>query len=143
MTVDGTRPEVIEDVLRSEMDAVATRHSNGKSVVDQLGRFAPAFGMIGTLMGLIITALLLSLIVPMRGFHWLGSGPLVWLGNISFGIYLWHYPLLILLQRTVLQDWTTPLLNTMALLVTLAGTLALASASYYLLENPLMSSNRS
>ncbi len=54
MTVDGTRPEVIEDVLRSDMDAVATRHKNGKSVLDQLGRFAPAFGMIGTLMGLII-----------------------------------------------------------------------------------------
>jgi chemotaxis protein MotA len=54
MTVDGTRPEVIEDVLRSELDAVATRHKSGKAVVDQLGRFAPAFGMIGTLMGLII-----------------------------------------------------------------------------------------
>lgn len=54
MTVDGTRPEVIEDVLRSELDAVATRHKAGKGVVDQLGRFAPAFGMIGTLMGLII-----------------------------------------------------------------------------------------
>jgi len=36
------------------MDAVATRHRNGKSVLDQMGRFAPAFGMIGTLMGLII-----------------------------------------------------------------------------------------
>jgi chemotaxis protein MotA len=54
MAVDGTRPEVIEDIMRTEMDAVATRHSNGKGVVDQLGRFAPAFGMIGTLMGLII-----------------------------------------------------------------------------------------
>jgi len=54
MAVDGTRPEVIEDIMRTEMDAVATRHRNGKSVIDQLGRFAPAFGMIGTLMGLII-----------------------------------------------------------------------------------------
>jgi len=54
MAVDGTRPEVIEDIMRTEMDAVATRHRNGKSVVDQMGRFAPAFGMIGTLMGLII-----------------------------------------------------------------------------------------
>ena len=54
MAVDGTRPEVIEDVLRTEMDAVATRHKNGKEVVAQMGRFAPAFGMIGTLMGLII-----------------------------------------------------------------------------------------
>ncbi len=54
MAVDGTRPEVIEDIMRTEMDAVATRHRNGKSVFDQLGRFAPAFGMIGTLMGLVI-----------------------------------------------------------------------------------------
>lgn len=54
MAVDGTRPEVIEDIMRTEMDAVATRHQNGKKVLDQMGRFAPAFGMIGTLMGLII-----------------------------------------------------------------------------------------
>ena len=54
MAVDGTRPEVIEDIMRTELDAVATRHKNGKSVVAQAGRFAPAFGMIGTLMGLII-----------------------------------------------------------------------------------------
>ena len=54
MAVDGTRPEVIEDIMRTELDAVATRHRDGKSVLDQMGRFAPAFGMIGTLMGLII-----------------------------------------------------------------------------------------
>ncbi len=54
MAVDGTRPEVIEDVMRTELDAVATRHRDGKSLLDQMGRFAPAFGMIGTLMGLII-----------------------------------------------------------------------------------------
>ena len=54
MAVDGTRPEVIESIMRTEMDAVASRHRNGKSMLDQMGRFAPAFGMIGTLMGLII-----------------------------------------------------------------------------------------
>ena len=54
MAVDGTRPEVIEDIMRTEMDAVAGRHRNGKGVVDQMGRFAPAFGMIGTLIGLVI-----------------------------------------------------------------------------------------
>ena len=40
--------------MRTEMEAVANRHRNGKKVLDQMGRFAPAFGMIGTLMGLII-----------------------------------------------------------------------------------------
>jgi len=54
MAVDGTRPEVIEDVLRTEMGAVAARHKNGRGVIEQLGRFAPAFGMIGTLIGLVI-----------------------------------------------------------------------------------------
>jgi chemotaxis protein MotA len=54
MAVDGTRPEVIEDIMRTEIDAIATRHRDGKSVLDQLGRFAPAYGMIGTLMGLIM-----------------------------------------------------------------------------------------
>ena len=40
--------------MRTEIDAIATRHRDGKSVLDQLGRFAPAYGMIGTLMGLIM-----------------------------------------------------------------------------------------
>ncbi len=54
MAIDGTRPEVMEDIMRTEIDAVATRHSNGKALFDCMGRFAPAFGMIGTLMGLVI-----------------------------------------------------------------------------------------
>jgi len=54
MAVDGTRPEVIEDIMRTEMEAVRTRHKNGRGVVEQMGRFAPAFGMIGTLIGLVI-----------------------------------------------------------------------------------------
>ena len=51
---DGTRPEIIEDIMRTEIDAVATRHRDGKAICDQIGRFAPAFGMIGTLLGLVM-----------------------------------------------------------------------------------------
>jgi chemotaxis protein MotA len=54
MAIDGTRPEIIEDVLRAEMEAVAARHRNGKLALEQLSRFAPAFGMVGTLVGLVI-----------------------------------------------------------------------------------------
>ncbi len=54
MAVDGTDVELMETILRSEIDAVAFRHKNGKSLMETLGRYAPAFGMIGTLMGLII-----------------------------------------------------------------------------------------
>ncbi len=54
MAVDGTRPEIIQDIMRTEIDAIATRHRDGKNLLDQLGKFAPAFGMIGTLLGLIM-----------------------------------------------------------------------------------------
>ena len=54
MAVDGTRPEVMEDILRTEIDAIATRHREGKALFDCMGRFSPAFGMIGTLLGLVM-----------------------------------------------------------------------------------------
>ena len=54
MAVDGTDTELMEAILRAEMDAISGRHKTGKSLMDTVGRYAPAFGMIGTLMGLII-----------------------------------------------------------------------------------------
>ena len=54
MAVDGTDADVLEKILRSEMESLSARHRAGKSLFDTMGRFAPAFGMIGTLMGLII-----------------------------------------------------------------------------------------
>ncbi len=54
MAVDGSTPEVVQEVLRTEVESMQTRHREGKSIMDQLGRFAPAYGMIGTLMGLIM-----------------------------------------------------------------------------------------
>ena len=53
MAVDGTDPELIEAVLESEVDAIEERHAQGKAIFDNIGRFAPAFGMIGTLIGLV------------------------------------------------------------------------------------------
>ena len=54
MAVDGSRPDVIEDILRTDMESLATRHRQVKGLLEQMARFAPAFGMIGTLMGLIM-----------------------------------------------------------------------------------------
>ena len=54
MAVDGTDAELMEAVLRTEMEAISARHKVGKSLMETGGRYAPAFGMIGTLMGLII-----------------------------------------------------------------------------------------
>jgi chemotaxis protein MotA len=54
MAVDGARPEVIEDIMRTEIEARSAREKIDRSLFEQLGRFAPAFGMIGTLVGLIV-----------------------------------------------------------------------------------------
>jgi len=54
MAVDGTDPELIEQIMESELDNLVERHEGGKSLFDGLGKYAPAFGMIGTLVGLVV-----------------------------------------------------------------------------------------
>lgn len=53
MIVDGYDPQAIQEVLYLEIDKIAERHSNGAEMFDALGAYAPAFGMIGTLVGLV------------------------------------------------------------------------------------------
>lgn len=54
MAVDGTDPELIEQIMSTELDNLMDRHETGKAMLDALGKYAPAFGMIGTLVGLIL-----------------------------------------------------------------------------------------
>lgn len=54
LIVDGAKPEVINEVLRNEIDFLAARHRVGISIFKAMGQYAPAFGMIGTLIGLIL-----------------------------------------------------------------------------------------
>ena len=54
MAVDGTDPELIEQVMNNDLDNLAERHDAGKAMLDTVGKYAPAFGMIGTLVGLVI-----------------------------------------------------------------------------------------
>ncbi len=53
MAVDGTEPEAIRDIMESELNYLIERHKKGQQIFTSLGTFAPAFGMIGTLIGLI------------------------------------------------------------------------------------------
>ena len=54
MVVDGTDPELIEQIMANELDTMSERHALGKALFDTIGRYAPAFGMIGTLIGLVV-----------------------------------------------------------------------------------------
>jgi chemotaxis protein MotA len=53
LVVDGTDPEVVADVLDSEIDAMGRRHSAGAQPFEKAGGFAPTMGIIGTVFGLV------------------------------------------------------------------------------------------
>ncbi len=53
LVVDGTDPEIIKNILYTELNQIQERHLVGQNLFDQWGKYAPAFGMIGTLAGLI------------------------------------------------------------------------------------------
>ena len=53
MAIDGTDPELIKVIMETELEGLMERHMQGKMLLDQFGKYAPAFGMIGTLLGLI------------------------------------------------------------------------------------------
>ncbi len=54
LSVDGTRSEVVEEIMRNEMEALEGRHREAKKILELMGRCGPAFGMIATLLGLIL-----------------------------------------------------------------------------------------
>ena len=53
LVVDGTDPEIIKNLLYNELNQIQERHQDGIKIFDDWGKLAPAFGMIGTLAGLI------------------------------------------------------------------------------------------
>lgn len=53
MVVSGMDKAEIQDTLETDMGASEERHKVGKKIIDALGAAAPAFGMIGTLIGLV------------------------------------------------------------------------------------------
>lgn len=54
LAADNRPPEVITSILQLEIDSMVDRHKTGISIMDNIGADGPAFGMIGTLIGLVI-----------------------------------------------------------------------------------------
>ncbi|MCC8028169.1 MAG: MotA/TolQ/ExbB proton channel family protein [Clostridium sp.] len=53
MIVDANDPDKVRYMLEREMDDMMTRHDEAAGIYEKASAFAPAFGMIGTLVGLI------------------------------------------------------------------------------------------
>ncbi len=54
LVVDGTDPEIIRNIMETELNNMQSRHQQSIKIFEDWGLFAPAFGMIGTLIGLIL-----------------------------------------------------------------------------------------
>ena len=63
----------------------------------------------------------------------LGCRPLRWIGVRSYGIYLWHWPIMELTRPRVDVPWHGPLL----VLAQIGVTVAIAAASYRYVEHPV------
>ena len=53
MTVDGVKTSDIAAIMQKKMDVTAKEHKAGYSILASMGSYAPAFGMVGTLVGLV------------------------------------------------------------------------------------------
>ena len=53
LIVDGTDPELVRGILETEMSSIDERHKKNIGFWTDLGGFGPAWGMIGTLIGLV------------------------------------------------------------------------------------------
>jgi SGNH domain (fused to AT3 domains)/Acyltransferase family len=84
--------------------------------------------------GVCVAAVITSAVQPgrfaLRSF--LSLAPLVWIGRISYGLYLWHWPVIVVASpaRTGLDGPTLALLR-------VGLTFAFATASFYLVEQPI------
>lgn len=82
LVVDGTDPQLLKSILETELIFLEERHKKGKAIFETMGAFAPSFGLIGTLIGLV--AMLVSLDDPKK----VGPGMAVALLTTLYGAVL-------------------------------------------------------
>jgi peptidoglycan/LPS O-acetylase OafA/YrhL len=66
--------------------------------------------------------------------RWMSVRPLAWVGLVSYGVYMWHVPLILFARRI----GAMPHAYVVRLLVILGPVLLAAAASWYLVERPMI-----
>lgn len=90
LVVDGTDPALVREILETEVIAIRERHRIGKGVFESMAIYSPAFGMVGTLIGLV--QMLLNLKDPSK----IGPGLAVAIITTFYGVfyaYMICYPI--------------------------------------------------
>jgi peptidoglycan/LPS O-acetylase OafA/YrhL len=79
----------------------------------------------------VLGTLLVIVSTPGLANRALTAAPVVYLGKLSYSLYLWHWPIIACMHYTGLEFSLT------ARLLAMGGALLLSMASYHLVENPL------
>ena len=89
-------------------------------------------------LGWVIAAALGGLLATPASRRWLGGPVMIWLGERSFGIYLWHFPVEQVMARLLGAEHATVASQFAALPASVALTLICADWSYRLVERRAM-----
>ena len=90
--------------------------------------------------GLVLCSLLTavamaSMVHPASWIGWFFSlKPLVWIGKISYSMYLWHWPIILLMTGSNMLGADVPILLRIVQLVII---FAISAFSYFVVENPI------
>ncbi len=90
MVIDGFEPDSIRHILNTELEAVQERHKTGQNLYRTWGGYSPAFGMMGTLIGLVM------MLAELDDPDAIGPGMALALLTTFYGIllaYLVFYPI--------------------------------------------------
>ncbi|MBN2735442.1 MAG: motility protein A [Spirochaetales bacterium] len=98
LVVDGTDPDIIKNVLNTELNKIQERHAQGITLFDNWGKFAPAFGMIGTLIGLI------AMMVKIEDKSAIGAGMSVALITTLYGAFFANLLLIPFKEKLTVKD---------------------------------------
>lgn len=88
LVIDGADKEFIQNMMETELGFIRERHKVGQEIFNSLGTYSPAFGIIGTILGMILMMSTLDDVsqVPRRmalclsaAFFGLGSGYMLFL----------------------------------------------------------------
>ena len=109
LAVDGNDPDSISDTLAEEMDYLGARHEDGKKIFEAIGKYAPAFGMIGTLIGLV--AMLENMDDPSK----IGAGMAAALLTTLYGALLANVVFLPLADKLALRSAEEALAKTVVI----------------------------
>ncbi len=92
----------------------------------------PAYHGAMPLVGVVSALLIVGLQVPGPARSLLSLSPFAWLGRISYGVYLYHWPVFVVLDSRRIDLDTVPLFA-----LRMAVTLVLAQVSFTLFERPV------